>query len=114
MKTELKPCPFCGNDELCIDVVAKRADLFTEYTHCVIEIMCNCCELVKTYRILGSSEKDCVKEAIRLWGLRENISVKKFANALRQEMELLGYDEEDFCVKAISVVEKQMLEVKEE
>lgn len=37
-------------------------------------------------------------------------TVREFANALRQEMELFGYDEEDFCVKAISVVEKQMLE----
>lgn len=114
MKTKLKPCPFCGGDEFYIDVVANHKDIFTEYTHCVIEIRCACCELLKTYRILGSSEKDCVKEAIRLWGLRENISVKKFANALRQEMELLGYDEEDFCVKAISVVENTMLETKDE
>jgi hypothetical protein len=67
---EIKKCPFCGNENLVIDVVERREDILINGVWCAIDIRCNDCKTLKSLRTLGIGEKDCVNEAIRLWNRR--------------------------------------------
>ena len=72
MKDKLKPCPFCGNEDLEIQVLELKKDLFVDGNWCIVDIRCNNCKTLKSRKVLGISEEDCIKDAIRLWNRRAN------------------------------------------
>lgn len=70
MQNELKPCPFCGNEKISVDVVARQFDMLSYSVRCVIDIHCNICRTTQRTNTLKNKETDCVEEAIKSWNRR--------------------------------------------
>ena len=68
--SELKPCPFCGNKEIVVDIVARQFDIQSYSVICVIDIHCNICRTTQRTNILKDKETNCVEEAIKIWNRR--------------------------------------------
>ena len=70
MKDKLKPCPFCGSEDLAFEILSSRTDILTNYHACIIDIRCNDCHTLKSSTVYGTDENDCIKEVVRLWNMR--------------------------------------------
>ena len=70
MENNLKPCPFCGNEEIKIENVISKKDILTDVHYCSIDFRCDQCKMVKNTKVYGVDEEDCKKEAVRLWNRR--------------------------------------------
>lgn len=77
MENNLKPCPFCGNEEIKIETVISKKDILTDVHYCSIDFRCNQCKMVKNTKVYGVNEEDCKKEAVRLWNRRVNKNESK-------------------------------------
>ena len=71
MNSELKPCPFCGNEDIKIEVVLSRHDILSDSEQCIIDIKCYQCKTLKMMAVMGVDKNDCIKEAKRLWNERK-------------------------------------------
>ncbi len=71
-KLEIKACPSCGNEDIKIETVMSRLDILSNSEQCIIDIKCNQCRTIKSVQVIGVDEKDCLKEAVRLWNMRAN------------------------------------------
>ena len=70
MKDKLKPCPFCGSEDIKLEIIKSNPDVLMNCWHCIIDIRCNKCNTLKNAKIFGVDENDCILEAIRLWDRR--------------------------------------------
>ena len=69
---QLKPCPFCGNKEIKIEVIKSKEDVLTNAHFCSIDFVCGQCKMAKNTNVYGTDEENCKQEAIRLWNGRVN------------------------------------------
>ena len=70
MNDKLKPCPFCGNKEIVVDIVARQFDIPSYSVRCIVDIHCNICNTTQRTRTLKDKEISCVNEAIESWNRR--------------------------------------------
>ena len=67
---KLKPCPFCGSEDIKIEIIKSNKDILIDGWHTIIDFRCSQCKLLKNTNVYGTSEEDCIKEAKRLWNRR--------------------------------------------
>ena len=70
MENKLKPCPFCGNEDIKIEILQVKEDLFLMTWHMRADVRCNCCEVVKRVVVSGKNEEHCIERIIGIWNKR--------------------------------------------
>lgn len=70
MKNGMKPCPFCGNEEIRIHTFVFKEDIFTNLYHCKADVVCGYCNAIKVCSVIGENEEDCKEKIKEEWNKR--------------------------------------------
>lgn len=70
MKNEIKPCPFCGCDEVSIKLIATKVGPVSQLEHYKVEVCCHGCGFVKPMRGCGNNNEELYDEIVKNWNRR--------------------------------------------
>lgn len=71
MDLKLKPCPFCGNKEIRVEILKAMDDVFTNICYVKADIRCYECNVVKGVTVAGMNYDACKKRIQEEWNKRE-------------------------------------------
>lgn len=72
MKDKLKPCPFCGDKDIEVEIVGIMDDIFSNMKHYKIEFICENCNIIKPTRTTANSREEAIENVIKIWNRRAN------------------------------------------
>lgn len=67
----MKPCPFCGNKDIKMQVLISQDDILIDMHYCKIDFICLQCRTVKSVDVCGADEEECIKSAIECYNTRK-------------------------------------------
>lgn len=70
MKNGMKPCPFCGNEDIRINSIVFKEDIFMNMFHYKADVICGNCRTVKMCVVSGKNEEDCKEKIKEEWNKR--------------------------------------------
>ena len=72
MSDKIKPCPFCGSEDIDIEFVSIMNDLFINKNHYKIEFICSDCNVIKPTRTTANNREEAIENVVKIWNRRVN------------------------------------------
>lgn len=73
MDLKLKPCPFCGNEDIRVEVLRARNDILAKISYVKAEIRCDNCKVIKGVIVTGRNYDICKIKIQEDWNKRSNV-----------------------------------------
>lgn len=70
MKDKLKPCPFCGNEDIIIEKLYYKEDIFLNAYHFSVDCVCQKCRTLKNITVIGKDQEECCNKIKKEWNKR--------------------------------------------
>ena len=70
MENKLKPCPFCGNEDIRVYSIVFKEDILMDLFHYKADVICANCNTVKVCSVVGENEENCKNKVIEEWNRR--------------------------------------------
>lgn len=70
MNKELKPCPFCGNEDIVVEKLYYKEDIFLNAYHFSVDCVCQKCRTLKNITVIGKNQEECCNKVKEEWNKR--------------------------------------------